>query len=92
MKDSEFRFGGCHYAKDGLLELVVEHGKYGTITIDAGIEAFALTSSASYGRFRIHDFAVSENKIGELVVKASWLAPHHESCQCGLQYEDHQQG
>lgn len=26
MKDSEFRFGGCHYAKDGLLELVVEHG------------------------------------------------------------------
>ncbi|MBS5519253.1 MAG: hypothetical protein KHX13_02810 [Acidaminococcus intestini] len=69
MKDSEFRFGGCRYAKDGLLELVVEHEKYGTITIDAGIEAFALTSSASYGRFRIHDFAVSENKIGELVVK-----------------------
>ena len=51
------------------MELVVEHGKYGTITIDAGIEAFALTSSASYGSFRIHDFAVSENKIGELVVK-----------------------
>jgi hypothetical protein len=69
LKDSDFTLTGCHSAGENLLELTVEHEKYGSITADIGIEAFALNNTASYGRFRIHDFAIADNKLGELVVK-----------------------
>lgn len=33
------------------------------------IEALALNNTASYARFRIHDFAIADNKLGELLVR-----------------------
>ena len=47
----------------------MEHEKYGTLTADVEIEALALNNTASYARFRIHDFAIADNKLGELLVR-----------------------
>ncbi len=69
MKDSEFSFKGCTYKGEKMLELTVEHEKYGSLTVDVEIQALALNNIASYARFRIHDFAIADNKLGELVVK-----------------------
>jgi hypothetical protein len=69
LKDSDFKLKNCQYGGDGLLELTVEHEKYGSVTVDIGIEAFALNNTASFGRFKIKDFAISDNKLGELIVK-----------------------
>lgn len=69
MKDSEFQFRECRYKGDHQLEVTVEHEKYGTLTADVEIEALALNNTASYARFRIHDFAIADNKLGELLVR-----------------------
>ncbi|MCH3949999.1 MAG: hypothetical protein LKE33_03545 [Acidaminococcus sp.] len=69
LKDSDFKLAGCSYYGDHKLSLSVENEKYGTITAVIGIEGFALNNTASYGRFKIYDFAVADNKLGELVVK-----------------------
>lgn len=69
MKDSEFTFKDCCYHGDNLLDITVEHEKYGTVTAQVEIEAMALNNTASFARFRIHDFAVADNKLGELLVR-----------------------
>lgn len=69
MKEGEFSFKSCCYKGEKLLELTVEHAKYGTLTVEVEIQALALNNVASYARFRIHDFAIADNKLGELLVK-----------------------
>lgn len=69
MKDSEFKFRDCQYKGDHQLQVTVEHEKYGSLTADVEIEALALNNTASYARFRIHDFAIADNKLGELLVR-----------------------
>ena len=69
MKDSEFKFRDCQYKGDHQLQVTVEHEKYGSLTADVEIEALALNNTASYARFRIHDFAIADNKLGELLAR-----------------------
>jgi len=69
MKEGEFSFKSCCYKGEKLLEITVEHEKYGTLTVEVEIQALALNNIASYARFRIHDFAIADNKLGELLVK-----------------------
>lgn len=69
MKDSEFQFRECRYQGDNQLEVTVDHEKYGSLTADVEIEALALNNTASYARFRIHDFSIADNRLGELLVR-----------------------
>lgn len=69
MKDSDFQFHDCQYKGEHQLQVTVEHEKYGSLTADVEIEALALNNTASYARFRIHDFAIADNKLGELLVR-----------------------
>ena len=69
MKDSEFQFRECRYQGENQLEVTVDHEKYGSLTADVEIEALALNNTASYARFRIHDFSIADNRLGELLVR-----------------------
>ena len=69
MKDSEFQFRECRYQGENQLAVTVDHEKYGSLTADVEIEALALNNTASYARFRIHDFSIADNKLGELLVR-----------------------
>lgn len=69
MKDSDFHFKDCAYHGDHVLDVTVEHEKYGSLTAQVAIEALALNNTASYARFKIHDFAIADNKLGELLVR-----------------------
>lgn len=69
MKDSEFQFRECRYQGENQLEVTVNHEKYGSLTADVEIEALALNNTASYARFRIHDFSIADNRLGELLVR-----------------------
>lgn len=69
MKDSEFQFRKCRYQGENQLEVTVDHEKYGSLTADVEIEALALNNTASYARFRIHDFSIADNRLGELLVR-----------------------
>jgi uncharacterized protein (DUF697 family) len=69
LKDSGFSLLSCTYEGEHKLALTVDHEKYGMLTAVIGIEGFAVNNAASYARFRIYDFAVADNKLGELVVK-----------------------
>ena len=69
MKDSEFQFRECRYQGENQLEVTVDHEKYGSLTADVEIEAQALNNTASYARFRIHDFSIADNRLGELLVR-----------------------
>ncbi len=69
MKDSEFQFRECRYQGENQLEVAVDHEKYGSLTADVEIEALALNNTASYARFRIHDFSIADNRLGELLVR-----------------------
>lgn len=69
MKDSEFQFRECRYQGESQLEVTVDHEKYGSLTADVEIEALALNNTASYARFRIHDFSIADNRLGELLVR-----------------------
>lgn len=69
MKDSEFQFRECRYQGENQLEVTVDNEKYGSLTADVEIEALALNNTASYARFRIHDFSIADNRLGELLVR-----------------------
>ncbi len=69
LKDSDFHFKDCAYHGDHVLDVTVEHEKYGSLTAQVAIEALALNNTASYARFKIHDFAIADNKLGELLVR-----------------------
>ena len=69
MMDSEFQFRECRYQGENQLEVTVDHEKYGSLTADVEIEALALNNTASYARFRIHDFSIADNRLGELLVR-----------------------